>query len=221
MNHNGSLRLSHGCRPGRLLGSAKLKLCVCVPTICTLHSPSLCYHEDSWYGTISYIYIEFWYRKDQGDFSKKKHLHLFNGKTKLGFRGHFGPALATGPLFRPMLPASNVELVSKHALSKKIALGLLAHISTRCCPVSQNGLNPKSSDSGFKTKNWIFLSEDKGFCPFYAYSDSGDSFGLQSWGSDWGEAWTQSLQIFDPRYFCNTWLDPQTNKKINLLCTQS
>jgi hypothetical protein len=41
---------------------------------------------------------------------------------KLGFGGHFGPDLATGPLFRPMLPASNVELLSKHALSKKIAV---------------------------------------------------------------------------------------------------
>ena len=50
MNHNGSLRLSHGCRPGRLLGPVKLKLCVCLSTICTLHSPSLCYHEEpAWF----------------------------------------------------------------------------------------------------------------------------------------------------------------------------
>ncbi len=62
---------------------------------------------------MSHIYIEFWYRKDQGDLSKKKHLPLFNGKKKLGFGGHFGPDLATGPLFRPMLPVSTPELLSK------------------------------------------------------------------------------------------------------------
>jgi hypothetical protein len=73
-------------------------------------------------------------------------------------------------------------------------------------------LNPKS-DFGFKTKNWIFHSEKKGFCPFFAHSDSGDCFGLRSWGSDWGEAWTQSLQIFEPRFFLQHLAGPQNQPK--------
>ena len=96
-----------------------------------------------------------------------------------------------------MLPVSTLELLSKCVTHKTIALGLLAHISTRCCPVSwtQNlilGLRPKTE---------FFTVRKRDFAPFvFAYSDSGDSFGLQSWWSDWGEAWTQSLQMLDPRF---------------------
>jgi hypothetical protein len=64
-----------------------------------------------------------WSNKCPRSFDETSGLYLFNVK-KLGLGGHFGPDLATGPLFRPMLPASNVELLSKHALSKKKALGL-------------------------------------------------------------------------------------------------
>ena len=83
-------------------------------------------------------------------------------------------------------------------------------------------VKPKNLILGLRPKTEFFTVRKREFAPFvFAYSDSGDSFGLQSWGSDWGEAWTQSLQTFDTRYFCNIWLDPQTSKKKNLLCTQS